>query len=267
MPVFTLPELATIAGKDQTTMRRWFDLGFFGEAGRRTGGGQRRVCGASAEKAVAAARLRAKGFERHRPSNEERVMREIAKSQRHMSKVHKKIGRAFELPRLSRQSRAVMELVGRVTWIVVKQTDEELRGLGLKVDGTVAAVWEMPVSSDTIRAVLVTSLSLWMREAESTSPSTLATTIGISRRTLGRRLGCYLAQAERLSGLNEQNRQNAAKTQGFDYKANRNIPVTLEVHKATRTELRKWASACNYKQRDTSAPSLSGKDKLGYSED
>jgi hypothetical protein len=267
MPVFTLPELATIAGKDQTTMRRWFDLGFFGDAGFRTVGRQRRVRASSAEKAVAAARLGAKGYERQSPSKEEKLMREMAKAERRMNKTQKKIAEVFDVLKLDRQARAVSHLVGRTTHILLEQTDEQLQSLGLNPAGTFEAVWEMAVSADTIRVALVSSLSLWMRKVGSTSPSALAGAIGISRRTLSRRLGCYLAQAGRLSRLNEQNRENAAKTQGFDYKANRNIPVTLVVHKATRSELRQWASACNYRQRNTSAPSLSGNDTLGYVED
>ena len=244
-------------------MRRWFDLGFFGEAGRRTVGGQRRVRAASAEKAVAAARLRAKGFERHRPSRDEKTNRDLAKTMRRLSKVGRGLAKQFVGLKLDRQARAVTHLVERTTRILLERTGEELEDLGLPPGPIDEWLWDTALSPEIMRRILISALTAWMREVGSTSPTVLADSIGISRRTLARRLGHYMGRAVDASGLAVQ---GEVHTKGFDHKSKRYVPTVMSVH-GSRYDLRHWGSMCNYKPRSTLSPSMGSEDRFDDSED
>jgi hypothetical protein len=253
MPVFTLSTLATVAGKSPDTMRDWFDRGFFGEAGRRTPGGQRRVRAASADKAVAAARLRAKGYERRRQPKDEKLMREFSAKMRRIQKVLRLDPR---LQRMFLHPTAVLHQ--QITRIFFERTSEELEALGLPPGPVTDWFWHKPLSPEILRRVLVCALTAWMREIGSSSPTALADAIGVSRRSLIRRLGRHMGTAVEASGVETQNER---ATNGFDYKSRRNVPVTMS-DSASQRDLRNWQSMCNHKQRSTRAPSIGGDDRF-----
>jgi hypothetical protein len=260
MPVFTLSTLATVAGKSPDTMRDWFDRGFFGEAGRRTPGGQRRVRAASADKAVAAARLRAKGYERHRPSKDEKFARDFVAKMKRIEKIIK-VG-LTDWDKVV-PARAVAHLLDRTTRILLERTDDQLEDLGLPPGPVNDWLWGTALSRETVRRVLISSLAAWMREVGSTSPTQLAGAIGVSRRTLGRRLGHYMGAAVSASGLSVQ---SEVHTKAFDHKSGRYVPTVMSEH-ATPSDLRHWASMCNYRQRSTVVASMGSEDRFDDSED
>ena len=175
MSAFSLGQLAAVAGKHPRTMRRWFDLGFFGQAATRTSGGQRRVCGLSAAMLVASARKQAQGFERARFPKEEKAMRRIKRLAR---KINRQM--ANNVPRLDKQTCAVANLVGRLFFILAEVSDDQLEGYGLPPGPVHELAWLTEINEENARSVLVTSLALWMKKSTARSlnhlrePSALA---------------------------------------------------------------------------------------------
>jgi AraC-like DNA-binding protein len=205
MSAFSLGQLAAVAGKHPRTMRRWFDLGFFGQAATRTSGGQRRVCGLSAAMLVTSARKQAQGFERARFPKEEKAMRRIKRLAR---KINRQM--ANNTARLDRQTRAVANLLGPVMAPLCEMSEEEMENAGLPVQFLQRLMWQTPLSHKLATGVIYQSLALWMQSVQSPSASHVAGAIGVSRRTLCRRFGKYLPHAKRLAGFLPSDQQDSA---------------------------------------------------------
>ena len=253
MSAFSLGQLAAVAGKHPRTMRRWFDLGFFGQAATRTSGGQRRVCGLSAAMLVASARKQAQGFERARFPKEEKAMRRIKRLAR---KINRQM--ANNVPRLDKQTCAVANLVGRLFFILAEVSDDQLEGYGLPPGPVHELAWLTEINEENARSVLVTSLALWMKKINSSQPKSLARAIGISRRTLGRRLSQYLPEAKARAQL----ASFLAEDGGYDHKGKKWQPINFPGRLAgwsdedRNHEQRKWRSMLNYKMNATKPPNI-----------
>lgn len=226
MSAFSLGQLAAVAGKHPRTMRRWFDLGFFGQAATRTSGGQRRVCGLSAAMLVASARKQAQGFERARVPKMEKIVHRTKKLAR---KINRQM--ANNVPHLDRQTRAVADLLGPVVAPLCEMSEEEMENAGLPVQFLQRLMWETPLPQKLATGVIYQSLALWMQSVQSPSASHVAEAIGISRRTLCRRFGRYLPHAKRLAGFLPADQQSGGHNMS-DAKSDQDR-VT-------------WASMCDY---------------------
>lgn len=248
MSAFTLGQLAAVAGKHPRSMRRWFDSGFFGDAALRTPGGQRQVRGSSAEKVVAEARKRAQGHERKRGANAERVVSSAFRSMRQLERQMRRIAKPF---RLDRQTRAAGNLLCRVAAVLLDTPDDELKENGLPPEPVKELVWRTSISPESARAVLVTALAAWMKSVDSSNPTHVAAAIGISRRTLHRRLGQYLPMAKARAELVV----DAILDPGYDHKSKKWQPADLSGAKS-REERTTWGSMCNYKMNYTKPPRI-----------
>ena len=180
MPVFTLSELATVAGKSPDTMRDWFDRGFFGEAGRRTPGGQRRVRAKSAEAAVAAARLHTKGYERHRLSAEQAGLRCLAQRiDRQMKKICDALP-SFEFGRTHRH-RLLDKRVTLVADTLFRASKDVLEVLGFGGGtNTDKALWEIPIAGPGGGSVITTALCILIAESGDWTKESTAKRAGLS---------------------------------------------------------------------------------------
>jgi hypothetical protein len=183
MPVFTLSELAIVAGKSPDTMRDWFDRGFFGEAGRRTPGGQRRVRAASAEKAVAAARLHTTGYERRRLGKCQTAIRDLA---RLIDLQMDKFDDLMEFSKLAKLSRSHrFKLAGKRAELVAdtffSASPDVLAKLGFGNNTNVEkALWEIHFAGQTGDSVIMAALCILIADSGDWTKESTARRAGIT---------------------------------------------------------------------------------------
>lgn len=197
MSVFTLAQLAVVAGKDARTMRRWCERGFFGRAARRArAGGHWRVTGADAAGLVAGARKNARGFERKRKTEAEKAAIAAQRVLRRVERVNR-LMTAKIAP--SRAARAGGGYILRAVDALLGKSGDELALLGLDEE-TLRKLPELPLHGPFVSATMRGALCVWIAQGNGTRAGA-ARCAGLSRRSFGRSFGRYWRSATKLHAV------------------------------------------------------------------